>query len=93
MVALLPYRWGVLFSYYNEAYPNQLVALSWIGSLLGGISPIVGPFYAWLSSKMDDRYIVSVACVLNTLALMLASISHEVNTVYSRIIDLFNKGV
>lgn len=58
--------WGVLFSYYNEAYPNQLVALSWIGSLFGDLSPIVGPFYAWISARIDDRYVVSASCILST---------------------------
>lgn len=55
-----------------------MTQLSWIGSLAICIRQVVGPLYAWLRSKMDDRYTIALGGLVTCLSLMLASITHEV---------------
>lgn len=76
--------WGVLFNYYNtQVYPgDNMVALSWIGSLWFCLCGITNPFYQWMSSKFNDRYLILIACIFSGLSLILASITNEVGFIY-----------
>ncbi|KAI8138982.1 major facilitator superfamily domain-containing protein [Fennellomyces sp. T-0311] len=56
--------------------------LTWIGSLWYCLCNITGPFYIWMSSKIDDRYTVAAACILSTLSMILASFTNEVWQLY-----------
>ncbi|KAI7856836.1 major facilitator superfamily domain-containing protein [Circinella umbellata] len=59
-----------------------MTQLSWIGSLWYCLCNITGPFYIYMASKIDDRYMLAVACILSSLAMMLASITNEVWQLY-----------
>lgn len=73
------YRWGVYLNYYNtEIFPNNMTNLSCIGALWSFLCNSTGPLYAWINSKIDDRYTILIAGILSSLAMMLASITHEV---------------
>ena len=64
--------------YDANVYPNQLTELTWIGSLWYCLTNITGPFYIYMPSKVDDRYIVGVSCLLSAFAMMMASLTNEV---------------
>ncbi|KAI8333816.1 major facilitator superfamily domain-containing protein [Chlamydoabsidia padenii] len=73
------YTWGIYLEYYNKhVYVNQLNALSWIGSLWLAMAVILGPIYGYVAYKVGYRWILIGAVLCNTLALMMASISHEI---------------
>ncbi|KAI9266541.1 major facilitator superfamily domain-containing protein [Phascolomyces articulosus] len=77
------YSWGVFFDEYNaNVYPGQLTELSWIGSLWYCLCNITGPFYIYMASKIDDRYLLAGSCILSSLAMMLASITNSVWQLY-----------
>jgi MFS family permease len=59
-------------------YVNQMSALSWIGSLWLAMAVVLGPIYGYVAYKIGYRWILISAVICNTLALMMASISHEV---------------
>lgn len=72
-------RWSVFLNYYNtNVYPNSMNELSWIGSLSLCLRHIMGPLYAWSSSRMDDRYAIALGGLITSLSLMLASITNQV---------------
>ncbi|KAI7856833.1 major facilitator superfamily domain-containing protein [Circinella umbellata] len=68
--------------YDANVYPNQLTELTWIGSLWYCLTNITGPFYIYMASKIDDRYIVGVSCILSAFAMMMASLTNEVWQLY-----------
>ncbi|KAI9492076.1 major facilitator superfamily domain-containing protein [Zychaea mexicana] len=75
--------WGVFIDEYDaNVYPGQLTELTWIGSLWYCLTNISGPFYIYMASKVDDRYIVAVSCLLSTLAMMMASLTNSVWQLY-----------
>ncbi|KAI9492078.1 major facilitator superfamily domain-containing protein [Zychaea mexicana] len=77
------YSWGVFFDELNaNVYPGQMTELSWIGSLWYCLCNITGPFYIYMASKVDDRYILATSCILSCLAMMLASITNAVWQLY-----------
>ncbi|SAM08669.1 hypothetical protein [Absidia glauca] len=53
-------------------------ALSWIGSLWLAMAVVLGPIYGYVAYKIGYRWILISAVICNTLALMMASISHEI---------------
>lgn len=55
-----------------------MTELSWIGSLAVCFGHATGPFYAWTSSKLDDRYAIVIGGLVIAVSMMLASITHEV---------------
>lgn len=52
--------------------------LSWIGSICISLYFIIGPINEWVVRKLGYTKMLAIATVLCPLALMLASISHEV---------------
>ncbi|KAI7876197.1 MFS general substrate transporter [Lichtheimia hyalospora FSU 10163] len=76
------YSWGVFYSEYQSIYPGDMTALSWIGSLWYCLCNITGPIYLWMGSKFDDRYVLGIACITSSLAMMLASITNAVWQLY-----------
>ncbi|KAI8143038.1 major facilitator superfamily domain-containing protein [Fennellomyces sp. T-0311] len=77
------YSWGVFYSYYKDnVYPGHEVDLTWIGSLWYWFCNCTGPFYLWMASKWDDRYIVGVSCFICAFAAMMASITNEIWQLY-----------
>ncbi|KAI9491921.1 major facilitator superfamily domain-containing protein [Zychaea mexicana] len=59
-----------------------MTALTWIGSLWYWFANCTGPIYLWMTSKVDDRWMVAAACLVSTLAMMLASITNAVWQLY-----------
>lgn len=66
-------------NYYNRhVFPDQMTALSWIGSLWLALANIVGPFYSWFAVKVGYKWMLISAIVLWSLGIMMASIATEV---------------
>lgn len=64
---------------YNEfVYVGSMNQLSWIGSICISLYFIIGPINEWVVRKLGYTKMLSIATILCPLALMLASISHEV---------------
>ncbi|KAI7877795.1 MFS general substrate transporter [Lichtheimia hyalospora FSU 10163] len=59
-----------------------MTSLSWIGALWSFLCNSTGPLYAWINCKIDDRYTILIAGVLSSLAMMLASITHNIWGLY-----------
>ncbi|KAI9254469.1 major facilitator superfamily domain-containing protein [Phascolomyces articulosus] len=59
-----------------------MTALTWIGSLWYWFANVTGPIYLWMTSKVDDRWIVAASCIICTVAMMLASITNAVWQLY-----------
>lgn len=73
--------WGIFLNYYNQhVFPDQMTALSWIGSLWLALANIVGPFYSWFAVKVGYKWMLIAALVLWSLGIMMASIATEVQT-------------
>lgn len=83
------YTWGVFLNYYNETvYPGKMSELSWIGSICVSFFFILGPVNEWLICKLGFKKMLLIGTILCPLALMLASISTQVNYFDSYIIEL-----
>lgn len=68
---------------YNEnVYIGRMNELSWIGSICVALYFILGPINEWLICKLGYKIMLSIGTILCPLALMLASISHEIWHLY-----------
>ncbi|KAI8388862.1 major facilitator superfamily domain-containing protein [Radiomyces spectabilis] len=77
------YSWGVFLKEYNKnVYPQQMTKLSWIGSICIAMFFILGPINDWVVRKLGYTKMLLIAAILCPLALMLASISHEIWHLY-----------
>ncbi|GAA5801263.1 hypothetical protein HPULCUR_006709 [Helicostylum pulchrum] len=77
------YTWGVFLNHYNEVvYPGRMNELSWIGSICIALFFILGPINEWVTSKLGYTKMLAIGNILCPLALMLASISHEIWHLY-----------
>ncbi|KAI7899873.1 major facilitator superfamily domain-containing protein [Cokeromyces recurvatus] len=77
------YVWGIFLNYYNKyIFPDQMTALSWIGSLWLALANIVGPFYSWFAVKVGYKWMLITAVVLWSLGIMLASIATQIWHLY-----------
>ncbi|KAI9365323.1 major facilitator superfamily domain-containing protein [Pilaira anomala] len=77
------YTWGVFLNHYNEEiYPGKMNELSWIGSICVALFFIIGPVNEWVTSKLGYTKMLAIGNILCPLALMLASISHEIWHLY-----------
>ncbi|EPB82209.1 hypothetical protein HMPREF1544_11053 [Mucor circinelloides 1006PhL] len=77
------YVWGIFLNYYNRhVFPDQMTALSWIGSLWLALANIVGPFYSWFAVKVGYKWMLIAALVLWSLGIMMASIATEIWHLY-----------
>ncbi|CDH58087.1 monocarboxylate transporter [Lichtheimia corymbifera JMRC:FSU:9682] len=74
---------GTFLRYYNEdVFPNQMTALSWIGSLWLAMSVILGPFFNYLVARVGYRWLLGTATILCCLASMMASLATEIWHLY-----------
>lgn len=77
------YSWGMFLRNYNEnVYIGRMNKLSWIGSICVALYFILGPINEWLICKLGYKIMLSIGTILCPLALMLASISHEIWHLY-----------
>jgi hypothetical protein len=77
------YSWGLFLRNYNQyVYVGQMTQLSWIGSICIALFFIIGPINEWVVRKLGYTKMLAIATILCPLALMLASISHEVIKLY-----------
>ncbi|CEG69920.1 hypothetical protein RMATCC62417_05910 [Rhizopus microsporus] len=77
------YSWGLFLRHYNQyVYVNQMTKLSWIGSICIALFFIIGPINEWVVCKLGYTKMLCIATILCPLALMLASISHEIWHLY-----------
>ncbi|KAI9485361.1 MAG: major facilitator superfamily domain-containing protein [Benjaminiella poitrasii] len=77
------YTWGVFLNYYNESvFPGRMNELSWIGSICVALFFIIGPINEWVTCKLGFTKMLAIGTILCPLALMLASISHEIWHLY-----------
>ncbi|KAI9481160.1 MAG: major facilitator superfamily domain-containing protein [Benjaminiella poitrasii] len=77
------YSWGVFLRHYNQyVYVGKMTQLSWIGSICIALYFIIGPINEWVVQKLGYKKMLAIATILCPLALMLASISHEIWHLY-----------
>jgi hypothetical protein len=73
------YSWGTFLRNYNQnVYVGEMTKLSWIGSICIALYFIIGPINEWVVRKLGYTKMLAFATIMCPLALMLASISHEV---------------
>lgn len=86
------YSWGLFLRHYNQyVYVNQMTKLSWIGSICIALFFIIGPINEWVVCKLGYTKMLCIATILCPLALMLASISHEVKLVIDIIVAVTHR--
>ncbi|KAI8093943.1 major facilitator superfamily domain-containing protein [Thamnidium elegans] len=77
------YSWGLFLRNYNEfVYIGKMTQLSWIGSICISLYFIIGPVNEWVVRKLGYTKMLMIATILCPLALMLASISHQIWHLY-----------
>ncbi|CEP09702.1 hypothetical protein [Parasitella parasitica] len=77
------YSWGTFLRNYNQnVYVGQMTKLSWIGSICIALYFIIGPINEWVVHKLGYTKMLAFATIMCPLALMLASISHEIWHLY-----------
>ncbi|KAG2212545.1 hypothetical protein INT46_010026 [Mucor plumbeus] len=77
------YSWGTFLRNYNQnVYVGEMTKLSWIGSICIALYFIIGPINEWVVRKLGYTKMLAFATIMCPLALMLASISHEIWQLY-----------
>ena len=77
------YSWGVFLNHYNAViYPGKLNQLSWIGSICIALYFWTGPINEWVTRKLGYTKMLVIATIVCPLAMMLASISHQIWHLY-----------
>ncbi|EPB82516.1 hypothetical protein HMPREF1544_10725 [Mucor circinelloides 1006PhL] len=77
------YSWGVFLNHYNAVvFPGELNQLSWIGSICIALYFWIGPVNEWVTRKLGYTRMLPIATIICPLAMMLASISHQIWHLY-----------
>ncbi|XP_072050273.1 monocarboxylate transporter 13-like [Amphiura filiformis] len=73
---------GVFIVALQEQFPGSMARISWIGSLVTGLSYIVGPFGSAFCKKFSIRQVVLGGSVLTSVSLVTASFATELWHLY-----------
>ncbi|XP_072032470.1 monocarboxylate transporter 12-like isoform X2 [Amphiura filiformis] len=73
---------GVFIIAWREYFPGSLMQLTWITSLLAGVTYIVGPLGSALCKKFDIRQVVMGGAIVTSASFMAASMASSVWHLY-----------